>query len=122
MFFGARVWIFLICGLVIWIVFDDESDIQVKVAQFQRPEVEHRASRFLIVGFLIVCFHVVYMNFFMVFCGCLGMDWMDHHPDGMDRMDLGDDAAAIRTDGRDGTGRTDALGTDGRDGTDVFFS
>ena len=38
-------------------VFDEESEFQVKTAQFQRPEVENRGSRFLIVGFLIVCLH-----------------------------------------------------------------
>ena len=30
---------------------------QVKIARFRRPEVENRESRFLIVGFLIVCLH-----------------------------------------------------------------
>ena len=51
---------FLICGLVRCSVFDEESDVQVKIAQFQRPEVENRGSRFLIVGFLIVCLHHMY--------------------------------------------------------------
>ena len=38
----------------IYTVFDEESDVQVKIAQFHRPEVENRGSRFLIVAFLIV--------------------------------------------------------------------
>ena len=41
----------------IYTVFDEESDFQVKIAQSQRPEVENRGFRFLIVGFLIVCLH-----------------------------------------------------------------
>ena len=46
-------------GLFVYIytVFDEESDVQVKIAQFHRPEVENQGSRFLIVGFLIVCLH-----------------------------------------------------------------
>ena len=44
-------------GLFLYTVFDEESDVQVKIAQFQRPEVENQGSRFLIVGFLIVCLH-----------------------------------------------------------------
>ena len=42
-------------GLYTYTVFDEQTDVQVKIAQFQRPEVENRGSRFLIVGFLIVC-------------------------------------------------------------------
>ena len=44
-------------GLFTYSVVDEESDYQVKIAQFQRPEVENRGSRFLIVGFLVVCLH-----------------------------------------------------------------
>ena len=44
-------------GLFIYTDFDEEFNFQVKIVQFQRPEVENRGSRFLIVGFLIVCLH-----------------------------------------------------------------
>ena len=60
-FLGARVWKCLIFGLAIYTVLDEESDFQVKIVQFQRPEVENRESRFLIVGFLIVCLHRMHM-------------------------------------------------------------
>ena len=63
--FGPRVWYVLMFGLFIHTVFDEESDFQVKIAQFQRPEVENRGSRFLIVGFLIVCLHrMCFLTFF----------------------------------------------------------
>ncbi len=55
--FGAEVWEFLICGLAIYTVLDEASNFQVKIAELRRPEVENRESRFLIVGFLIVCLH-----------------------------------------------------------------
>ena len=45
------------CGLVIYTVVDEESDLQLTIAQFRRPDVKNRGSRFLIVGFLIVCLH-----------------------------------------------------------------
>ena len=44
-------------GLFTHTVFEEESDVQVKIAQFQHPDVENSGSRFLIVGFLIVCLH-----------------------------------------------------------------
>ena len=44
-------------GLAIYTLLDGESDFEVKIAQFRRPEVENRESRFLIVGFLIVRLH-----------------------------------------------------------------
>ena len=44
-------------GLFIYTAFDEESDVQGKIAQVQRPEVENPGSRFFIIGFLIVCLH-----------------------------------------------------------------
>ena len=54
--------------LAIYTVLDEESDFEVKVAQFRRPEVENRESQFLIVGFLIVRLH---RRFRVEFRGCL---------------------------------------------------
>ena len=48
---------FLFPAGYIYTALEEESDFHVKIAQFRRPEVENRGSRFLIVGFLIVCLH-----------------------------------------------------------------
>ena len=49
------------CGLLMCIFFEEESDVQVKIVQFQRPPVENRGSQFLIVGFLFVSLHRAFL-------------------------------------------------------------